>query len=483
MHSPKAQGESILTAKAPLPSESEVQEKLALIRDLYQDEYRDAQTPAQKISLAKLMHRVGQETTDDPIGRFALWRVARDIMTREGEFTSALAIVDNLDNHYLDVDASMLKVQTLRDTSDKVADSHFAGFLDAIVAVVTICRNEERFDLARSLCQFARQDLDGRISETQRSDLERVDAEIKAAEESFLRYQQALAALDQTQENPQANENAGQYLCFVRGQWKTGLQYLAQGDDSSIRSAAEQELASPSEPSQRIAVADAWFDVAAQQSGSIEQTTIRRHALDWYRQAQDEAKGLERIKVDNRIASLQKLVPASAAERNDSEPGASNVISYRSKTSSESRSDFANRRGNQFNIGMGPRPDGRGEAQAGIELQGVKKLSVVGSASHQVMPEIDKYSKVGFVVDYHTPGGYSKRVFLGLGVRPGREFSEAPSWGTAKLPDVTTDIGRASSYDIDLTRWAPSTWDGRCWFTFYMQNAGAGRSLSATLSW
>ena len=99
------------------------------------------------------------------------------------------------------------------------------------------------------------------------------------------------------------------------------------------------------------------------------------------------------------------------------------------------------------------------------------------------MPEIDKYSKTGFIVDYHTPGGYSKRVFLGLGLRPGREFSDGPLWGKAGPPDETTDLGRAASYEIDLTRWAPSTWDGRCWFTIYMQNAGPGRSLNATVSW
>jgi hypothetical protein len=132
---------------------------------------------------------------------------------------------------------------------------------------------------------------------------------------------------------------------------------------------------------------------------------------------------------------------------------------------------------------MGARPDGLGEAQAGIELQGVEKLSIVGSASHDEMPSVDSYTKSGFVIDYHTPGGYAKRVFLGLGLDPGREFTDAPPWGTAKQPDITTDIGRNNSYEIDLTRWAPSTWDGRCWFTIYMQNGGTNRSLKATVSW
>ena len=141
------------------------------------------------------------------------------------------------------------------------------------------------------------------------------------------------------------------------------------------------------------------------------------------------------------------------------------------------------RQGDYAISGFPARPDGLGEAQAGMELQGVEKLSVVGSASHEDMPTIDSYTKSGFMIDYHTPGGYAKRVFLGLGLAPGREFTEAPPWGTARQPDITTDIGRSDSYEIDLTRWAPSTWDGRCWFTIYMQNAGTNRSLSATVSW
>jgi hypothetical protein len=148
-----------------------------------------------------------------------------------------------------------------------------------------------------------------------------------------------------------------------------------------------------------------------------------------------------------------------------------------------SRSDVADRKGNGFTIGMGARPDGRGEALAGIELQGVQKVSIDGSASHNAMVDVDAYSKTGFVIDYHTPGGYAKRVFLGCGLAPGRKFTSEPSWGTATAPDLITDIGRAKAYEIDLNRWAPSTWDGRSWLTIYMQNSGVNRSLYATVSW
>ena len=87
------------------------------------------------------------------------------------------------------------------------------------------------------------------------------------------------------------------------------------------------------------------------------------------------------------------------------------------------------------------------------------------------------------MIDYHTPGGYAKRVFLGFGIDPGREFTTMPSWGSGGKPDTVTDIGKSSEYKIDLKQWAPVTWDRRCWVTLYMQNAGEGRSIEAQMKW
>jgi tetratricopeptide (TPR) repeat protein len=482
LHQPPAAADSAAVVKSPLPSESELEPKLELIRELYQNEYRQATSSAQKVELAKLMHREGQETSDDPVGRFALWQVSRDILTREGEYESALAIVDNLAIHYQDFDALASKVSTLQDSASKVSDAPLAGFLAAVRKVAQDCLQAEQFEQAQSLCEFASQTIGSRASAAERDELARLQAETKLIEEAFHRYRQALQTLRSGQRDSEANQVVGQYLCFLRGDWERGLDHLVLAGDQAIREAAERELGGPTDTSQAIAIADAWFEIAQSLGGDSGRVNVQQHSLDWYREALQDAKGLDRKKVDARIAELERKLPAAGADGGD-RATANNVLGYRVRTSAESRSDFAKFSDQRASIGMGPRPDGRGEAQAGIELQGVTRITVAGAASHDEMPEIDQLSKTGFVVDYHTPGGYAKRVFLGLGLRPGRQFTEAPPWGTARPPDVTTDIGRALSYEIDLTRWAPSTWDGRCWFTIYMQNAGPNRSLGATVSW
>jgi hypothetical protein len=470
--------------KKPLPSESQLDEKLALIRELYEEEYLAANTRSTRIELARLMHREGQMTVDDPIGRFALWRVARDILTLEGEFAAAIAIVENLDAHYIDVDAKLLKVETIRNAAGQIADASLSRFLDAALDTIAVCRQSERFELVNSICDDLEQELGSRLTDTRLAELKQAESNLREAEASFARHQQAQQKLEQSEDDPEANGVAGHYLCFVRSEWQRGLPYLSRADESAVRSAARLELASPDNVTERIAVADAWLDVAETAPEAIAQTTIRRHALDWYRNAEHDAEGLDGRKVESRIAELERLLPL-LRDQPDSAAGTSpeNVLGYRMSTSALSRSDFADRKGNKFTVGMGLRPDGRGEAMAGIELQGVKRLAVDGSASHQELVEVGPYSKTGFVIDYHTPGGYARRVFLGCGLKPGRRFSGEPAWGTANPPEIITDIGRNNSYEIDLQRWAPSTWDGRCWFTIYMQNCGDGRTLFATVSW
>ena len=124
-----AEASVVQIEKSPLPSETELEQKMALVRELYEDNYRNAKTTAEKIELAKLMHRDGQATTDDAAGRYALWQVAHDIFTREGEYALALGIVDNLNAHYLDIDSNRLKSKSLRDSATHVSAAQDQQFL------------------------------------------------------------------------------------------------------------------------------------------------------------------------------------------------------------------------------------------------------------------------------------------------------------------------------------------------------------------
>ncbi|MFK8112716.1 MAG: hypothetical protein AB8B91_10955 [Rubripirellula sp.] len=483
---PPANNDQPKADKHPLPSDSELEQKRALIRELYQDEYVKAKTSLQKVELGKLLHREGQSTTDDPAGRFELWRISHDILTKEGEFALALAIVDNFHDHYNSIDATTLKTETLHDAAPRITSDRTPEFIRAVGKVIELCRRDEKFAMGLKLVETSKREIGANARGSSREELEHIANELQQIANAFEQYQQSLPILTGTKNDPEANQRVGHYLCLIRRQWEQGLKHLTLGTDAKMRAAAVMEIASRTSSGNSLAIADAWHEVAnSATSDSPASTNAKLHALGWYQRATSETKGLEQKKANVRIAELTETLPQELIADTEGDTAEPNgvVLAHRIKHSLASRSDFATRRGNAFQIGMGSRPDGMGEAMGGIELQGVKKVIISGGASHEQILTIDTASKTGFYVDYHTPGGYAKRVFLGLGMKPGRVFNESPPWGTEKKPEVITDIGKSTSYEIDLTRWAPSTWDGRCWFTIYMQNGGRDRSLNATVSW
>ncbi|MGC9316632.1 MAG: sugar-binding protein, partial [Armatimonadota bacterium] len=91
----------------------------------------------------------------------------------------------------------------------------------------------------------------------------------------------------------------------------------------------------------------------------------------------------------------------------------------------------------------------------------------------------------GMMVDYHTTEGYTKRVALGLGYINPRRETDRPRWGTAAAPDefiALTDAiheGRETTVTLDLARWAPEGWDGRCWIGIGVDNLYPSRRLHA----
>jgi hypothetical protein len=94
----------------------------------------------------------------------------------------------------------------------------------------------------------------------------------------------------------------------------------------------------------------------------------------------------------------------------------------------------------------------------------------------------DENAFAGFIIDYHTPYGYSKRVMLGIGMLDIKRWgNDVPGWGVPKKPHEFINIGQSSTYRLELKNYAPNNWDGKIWFTIGIQNAGKNGSIQAKL--
>ena len=132
-----------------------------------------------------------------------------------------------------------------------------------------------------------------------------------------------------------------------------------------------------------------------------------------------------------------------------------------------------------FDVGLGNSKWGYGFA--GVELKKTNVL-VVDVAAPSSYEHYDANAFAGFIIDYHTPEGYVKRVMFGIGMLDrSRWGNDVPGWGNPEKPQHFSNIGHASTYRLDLKQQAPSNWDGKIWFTVGIQNAGRNTSIQEQL--
>ena len=93
----------------------------------------------------------------------------------------------------------------------------------------------------------------------------------------------------------------------------------------------------------------------------------------------------------------------------------------------------------------------------------------------------------GFVVDYHSPNGYTKRVNLAVGLLHPECNTPFPSYGKNGKSDEVHDLGKLVdegpqvTFSLDLARYAPDDWDGQVWFSVGSDWAGSDRRLTARI--
>jgi hypothetical protein len=143
--------------------------------------------------------------------------------------------------------------------------------------------------------------------------------------------------------------------------------------------------------------------------------------------------------------------------------------------------------------------DLQGAAFAGLELKDARKLKIrlkntyhdafhiLGPGKHFVNYRRTQREFAGFMVDYHTANGYTKRVALGVGFLHPECNTPNPPYGKAKAPDQIIDLGgivdegSEKVLALDLARYAPEDWDGRVWFSIGSDCVAADRRLKAEI--
>jgi len=267
---------------------------------------------------------------------------------------------------------------------------------------------------------------------------------------------------------PEANLLAGKRLCFEEDKWAEGLPLLVNGSDDPLRQLAMADLKDNASPQERLMLGDRWWDYAGNEVGTVWKGSLRR-AAHWYRQAVS-SDGSRKTELQKRIAAFDDLPEdfLVLSRRTRATPNDDYTVqcvhlsleSQRTKKTSQRRTP--------------------GSGLAGLELKEARLLDLMVKAS----PDLRGTGKnvfAGFMVDYQTQEGYTKRVALSLGDYHGERTSKRPEWGKGGIPDEFADLGVKDSYHLDLQRWAPSGWTGQVWFSLALQQNTPGAFLKAEL--
>lgn len=299
---------STADSRLPIPDDAAQAKGLKLIKEVYGEEYKAAESPDRKKALASKLLAKAQETGDDPTSKYLLLKLGRDIAVEGADRQTAFDAIDRMAEAF-QVDALEMKYDVLVSLSKqaRTAPDHHAIIRQAD-EVMEAAVKADRFDLVSQLGELA-------ISEAttlRDSDLvKRVRTRVNGLRELAAAYgeaRKAIEALKQAPDDPEANLTAGKHYCFVKGDWAKGLPMLAKGSDAALKEVAAQDLRVPTTADEQVRLGDRWCELADEAEGPAKRAMGLR-ATHWYSQALPQTTGLTKSKVEKRLKEL-----ASAAE-------------------------------------------------------------------------------------------------------------------------------------------------------------------------
>ncbi len=295
--------ESAKGKREPIPGPEEIARAEARIREVYQAELARAEAPSEKQKLAVRWIEEASATSDDPSARFALLKLAQQIGVEVGDVGLIIRAIEETGKYFeLDVGAARQAALQKAAQQPRTPTLHRI-FAEKCSELMEQAIKQDDFawamDCGRAAYTAAQQANDPLLVKAIVAQGHRVVA-LRA---EYEKVQAALKTLTQQPDDSEAHLLVGRYLCLVREDWPKGLPHLAKGSDPDLKSAAEKDLAHPTDVRGQMDVADLWWELAQKYSGP-EKEAIARRAGWWYAQALPQATGLDKTKATIRLAEV-----------------------------------------------------------------------------------------------------------------------------------------------------------------------------------
>lgn len=288
-------------SRLPIPAPEAQKESEKLLREVFKDDYAK-KTPLQQAALAQKLLDQGRASKEDPVGRFVLYREARDLAAQAGDLDLAMSAVEAQASSFAVERGAAKHAVLLIVAKSKKTPPEFK----ALASLELQAAEEDDYETAvqaatasAALAKKAKELPMATSAEARAKEFAGLQvrlAKVKAAREK----------LATTPEDAVSNGLLGSYLCLLKGNWDEGLPYLAKGDDASLKALAGKDAGRPADPAAQAALGDGWWDAGEKSSGKS-RDHLRRRAGHWYRLSVAQLAGLSRTKVEKRLAESGAL--------------------------------------------------------------------------------------------------------------------------------------------------------------------------------
>jgi len=289
--------------RQPPPDAAAQKKAETLIREVFKEDYAKTSFKDRGALLRKLMAQARQ-TADDPVGKFVLYREARDLGAQYGETDGAVLIVDEMAKHFrIDVPALKSEVYAAAIKNAKTSEQQARlarNFLKLAEDSMRLDQYEAAQRAVDQAVALAKQAKDV-------SAVSRADAEGKEVAERKIGYEKIRRALEMLSRKPDdagSNLQVGQHECFLKSTWDAGIPRLARGSDAALKAIAEQDFANPQDATGQIAAGDGWWNYSEKESNRGFRRAQRDRAGFWYQKAAVGAIGLLKTKIEKRLGEL-----------------------------------------------------------------------------------------------------------------------------------------------------------------------------------
>lgn len=302
-------GEAFPVERLPAPDATQQAEVESLLREIFGRDW-DSRDAERRMEVARQLLAQGEDVGNDAATRFVSLRESARHATEAGEYVFALTALDLLDGWFR-AETSPLRMEVLA-RAQRVArdDEAFLFLAEAYLGVVAGALQEDQYEIARTALQRAGTAA-MRVRERELANHARsMMPMVREAEQRYAAVAAAKVTLQARPDDPQANLLLGRHEALGKGNWGTGLPYLAKAGSDPVAAVAQTDLADPQVEESIRALADAWYDLAQAERDEIAKAGLLQRAAYHYKRIVDELSGLQQVMAKRRIQEAEDAAAA-----------------------------------------------------------------------------------------------------------------------------------------------------------------------------